>query len=226
MRSGGCCGAANSRPIIGVLTQPTTHSPSFQSFGRSYLPADYVKWLEAAGARVVPVDYGASKEHLRHLFESVNGILFTGGGLDLPGSLYLRNSMLLYQWAIEANNKGDHFPLWGTCQGFEMFAIIASGNDSVLGSFSGENLALSLDFTSQARNSRMFGSLPADVYETFAMKPITQNLHHLGVSPQSFLENRGLGKAYAVLSVNKDTNGKIFVSSMEGKDYPLLISKH
>lgn len=32
------------------------------------------------------------------------------------------------------NKRGIHFPLWGTCQGFEMFQYFASGFDeSILG---------------------------------------------------------------------------------------------
>jgi len=30
--------------------------------------------------------------------------------------------------AIEANDKGDYFPVWGTCLGFELL-LLASAND-------------------------------------------------------------------------------------------------
>jgi hypothetical protein len=39
-----------SRPVIGILTQP-------DPFGVEYIAASYVKFAEAAGARVVPLRY-------------------------------------------------------------------------------------------------------------------------------------------------------------------------
>lgn len=41
-----------------------------------------MKWLEAAGARVVPINYLASKNDLIKIMDSINGVLFTGGGIE------------------------------------------------------------------------------------------------------------------------------------------------
>ena len=40
----------NSRPVIGLMTQPTDVDPSYNlsKYGKSYLVASYVKWVEAA----------------------------------------------------------------------------------------------------------------------------------------------------------------------------------
>ena len=43
----------------------------------------YVKWIEAAGAQVVPVPYNLTESQVEELFMKLNGILFTGGGLSL-----------------------------------------------------------------------------------------------------------------------------------------------
>ena len=48
-------GEANDRPIIGILTQPS--SSSLSQFGDNYIAASYVKYVESAGARVVPIQY-------------------------------------------------------------------------------------------------------------------------------------------------------------------------
>ena len=40
----------NSRPVIGILTQPDLN-------GQEYIAASYVKYAEAAGARVIPLRY-------------------------------------------------------------------------------------------------------------------------------------------------------------------------
>ena len=36
--------------------------------------------------------------------------------------------------AIEANNNGDYFPVWGTCLGFESLALSTSNNVTLLNS--------------------------------------------------------------------------------------------
>jgi len=45
----------NLRPVIGIVTEPT--SPSLAKYGNSFISAGYVKFVEMAGARVVPIPY-------------------------------------------------------------------------------------------------------------------------------------------------------------------------
>ena len=54
-------GGRNERPIIGVLSQPGDPAPP----GQSYIAASYVKWLESAGARVVPILYDMSEAEVK-----------------------------------------------------------------------------------------------------------------------------------------------------------------
>lgn len=82
-----------SRPVIGILSVPLESSGCSTVLGRAVQPKDddatscfddvYVKWVEAAGARVVPIPYDSTTDELDHLFDSLNGLLFTGGGTDL-----------------------------------------------------------------------------------------------------------------------------------------------
>uniref|UniRef100_A0A2D4IEH0 folate gamma-glutamyl hydrolase n=1 Tax=Micrurus lemniscatus lemniscatus TaxID=129467 RepID=A0A2D4IEH0_MICLE len=73
----------NERPIIGILAQETFES--FRKFGSSYIAASYVKFIESAGARVVPVRLNRSLEEYDEIFRSINGpmtekIIFPFGG--------------------------------------------------------------------------------------------------------------------------------------------------
>jgi len=119
----------------------------------TYVIASYVKFLETGGARVIPIPYFADQKTLKHLFESVNGILFTGGSIDLdintplPNrnesfNLYTSAANYLYSLAMEANDKGDYFPIWGTCQGFQLLHYLAAGfKNDVLEYVGGEEQA-------------------------------------------------------------------------------------
>lgn len=51
----------NDRPIIGVLAQEN-YNPKFDQFG-SQIPASYVKAVEQAGARVVPVFINQTQQY-------------------------------------------------------------------------------------------------------------------------------------------------------------------
>jgi gamma-glutamyl hydrolase len=51
----------NDRPIIGILSQPGDPAPD----GASYIAASYVKWVESAGARVVPIEYDLTEAEVR-----------------------------------------------------------------------------------------------------------------------------------------------------------------
>jgi gamma-glutamyl hydrolase len=216
---------SNDRPIIGILTQDTrsTGNIKFQQLGRTYIPASYVKWVESAGARVVPIPYDADKNTLKHLFECINGLLLPGGDIYLPGSLYYNNSKFLFDTILQANDRGDYFPIWGTCQGFEQLAMLASGNLSILNNFDAEDISLPLTFTKEAQNSKLFGAMPRHLWHAFQSQPITQNLHSLGVDPDSF--RRQLSTFFRALSTNFDSRQKEFISTFEAIKYPIYATQ-
>lgn len=60
----------NLRPIIGIVNEPEVDENPY----RAYFAANYVWWLSAAGARIVPIPYYAPSDVLRRLFDSINGV--------------------------------------------------------------------------------------------------------------------------------------------------------
>ena len=91
-------------PVIALLMQP-------YGVGKSYVPASYVKWLELAGARVVPLSFHATDDEVDAIFEQVNGALWSGGEGTIPGA-----ARRLYARATDAFEKtGEVFPICGTC---------------------------------------------------------------------------------------------------------------
>jgi gamma-glutamyl hydrolase len=75
-----------------------------------------------------------------------------------------------------------NFLVWGTCQGFQLLSILTADNETVdeRYQYDSENLPLPLDFTPNAKSSRMFKNAPQHIFETFRDKSITMNLHHDG----------------------------------------------
>ena len=106
--------APHHTPIIVIMSHPTIAADNVSSdqsiAGDQFMAASYVKWLEMAGARVMPLSYHATDADIDNIFDKVNGALFMGGGASLPSS-----ARRLWSRAMEANVAGDVFPIWGTC---------------------------------------------------------------------------------------------------------------
>lgn len=208
--------ALNQRPIIGVLTHPADS-------GFHYLAASYVKWVESAGGRVVPISYNATDSEVQQIVSSVNGLLFPGGGADLHDT-----GRALFKYAIEENTvKGNYFPFWATCLGFEWTMQYFSGNDNILGGFDAENISLPLLFTPAVSESRLFASASDSLMNIFADSTfsVTMNNHQSGVSPAAFNASAQLVGNFSVLSTNVDRKGKVFVSTVEHKTLPFYASQ-
>lgn len=213
---------ANLRPIIGILSQPGEPAPD----GQSYIAASYVKWLESAGARVVPILYDMTKEQILRRFAIINGLLLPGGGATLaPGHRFYDTAQQLVELALAANDKGDYFPVHGTCLGMEALAVVLSRNYTILGSFDAEDAPAPLLYTDEARGSHLLKSLPADVVQNLQDKPIAMENHVAGLSMSAFLENPALGKFWKVLSLSLDKQGAAYISTMEGRSYPFTATQ-
>jgi len=92
----------NEQPVIGILSQPL--DSDFDGDSRfdgydSYLMAAYVKFVEAAGARVVPLIWGEPEEVTLDKLSKLNGVLFPGGDGD-----YDRFGNMIIQKLIEYND--------------------------------------------------------------------------------------------------------------------------
>uniref|UniRef100_A0A7S4PN48 folate gamma-glutamyl hydrolase n=1 Tax=Paramoeba aestuarina TaxID=180227 RepID=A0A7S4PN48_9EUKA len=211
----------NQRPIIGVLLQHSGND--IRKYGPNYVAASYVKYLEGAGARVVPVHQDAPMPVLRKLFENLNGLLIPGGGANLVNTSYYYAAKAFYDWSLEAYDQGDIFPVVGHCLGFELLTIITSNNFNILGSVDAENITLPLDFvTDNLAESRMFGNAPDTIMNILANDPVTMNNHEFSLLKTTYDSTTSLNEFYSVLSTNKDRNGVEFISSMESYQYPIF----
>ncbi|XP_034416594.1 gamma-glutamyl hydrolase-like [Cyclopterus lumpus] len=206
----------NDRPIIGVLAQEVSVPKANQV---SYIAASYVKTLEAAGARVVPVMINQTPEEYKKLFNSINGVLFPGGSANITSSGYQRAAKTFYELAIEANERGDYFPVWGTCLGYEQLAVLTSGKN-LLSITDTTGVALPLNFLHEAKDSRIFRGFPAELLEDLALEPLTANVHQWSVTVSTHNTNKELNNFYKVVSTNTDGTTE-FVSTVEAYDYPI-----
>merc|ERR1712008_628744 len=104
-----------------------------------------------------------------------------------------------FDMAMKAWDEGsDPYPIWGTCLGFELLALVAAEGQ--------ENLAscYSVDLVSN--------------------KEVTINFHHWCLTPQNFsafhMEN-----FWKMLATGKDINQLEFVALIEAHEYPIWASQ-
>jgi len=206
-------------PVVGVLTQDYSGTA-----GSTYIAASYIKYLESAGARVVPIHYGDDLDSITDKMGKLSGFLFPGGGADVRAfdGVYMKAVFHIWDTAKKFNDAGDYFPIWGTCLGFETIAVVAAHDASVLsGGFDSEDLPLALNLTAAAASSKLLGSAPAQIVSIIGTEAVTMNNHREGVAPSMMATNKALSDFYTVLSTNTDRGGKPFVSTIEGKKYPV-----
>lgn len=94
----------------------------------------------------------------------MNGVLFTGGGLNLWfNQTYVQTAQYIFNRVKAFNDAGVFLPLHGTCMGMQLLSILAAGDEAVLSTyaFDAEDLSLPLDFNATALpGSRLFGGMP------------------------------------------------------------------
>lgn len=208
-----------SAPIIGVLAQPH-HSHNQTEY---IIAASYIKWLEAGGARSIPIPYDAPDDLVDDILHHVNGVLLPGGGSPVP-----LGAWRIWERAQQMNDEGDFFPIWGTCLGYEYLVLMTLGRDyagvDVLESgFDSENVSwpLVIDDESLAMSSRHSRLYSGSKIQTIATTvDVGMNNHVMGVQPSVFTANDALSTMFQITSTNTDRQGKMFVSSIESNLYP------
>ena len=217
--------SSNDRPIIGIFAQPSDFIQQYPADQFSFIPSSYVKYVESAGARAVPFPYDLPHDQMKKLFNSLNGLIFPGGNALWDGNdpyskmnkITLAGQYLL-KLAIEANENGDYFPVWGTCLGYELLAVSVSKNRSIFKRFNSKNHLLKLEFVS--KESRIFENFEPRLKNHSENVETLYFNHDFGIAPKDFILDPILSKAFFISSIAHTANGTALVASIEGKKYP------
>ena len=197
-------------PVIGIISQPRISSETEET--EYVIAASYVKWVESAGARVMPIPWDATVEMAEAIFPQINGLLLIGGNSILP-----KVARVFWDLANQTNANGGFFPIWGTCLGFEYLLMLASGEDEFImqGGYKSHNLSCPVDLVHD--NPSELYAKPI-IREIVTEQPVTMNNHEFGISPEHFEQHPRLVDCFRITSVNTDTlTNKRFVSTIESQ---------
>ncbi|KAG1367777.1 Gamma-glutamyl hydrolase [Cocos nucifera] len=209
-------------PVIGIVTHPGDGASGRLSnaTNASNIPASYVKFVESAGARVIPLIYNEPWEVILDKLSLVNGVLFTGGWCKK--GLYFETVKKIFQITLDRNDAGDHFPLFGICLGFELLSMIITKDNNFCERFSGENQASTLQFPDYVNiQGSVFERFPSELLKKLSRDCLAMQNHMYGISPKSLQENDALSSFFRILTTSTDANGEVYISTAQAYNYPV-----
>ncbi|KAJ4837383.1 Gamma-glutamyl hydrolase 2 [Turnera subulata] len=212
----------NYRPVIGILSHPGDGASGRlnNASGTSYIAASYVKFVESAGARVIPLIYNEPPDILFEKLNLVNGVLFTGGWAKT--GLYFDTVHAIFKKVLAMNDAGYHFPLYAICLGFELLTMIISKDSKILESFNAADQASTLQFVNNIGiEGTVFQRFPPDLLKKLSTDCLVMQNHHYGISPERFIENEYLPNFFKVLTNSTDEDNKVYISTVQAHNYPV-----
>lgn len=219
-----------TRPVVGILALP--NQGDYNLTGSAFIDAGYVKWLEMAGARVVPLIITHPWSSLQYLVEHLDGVLFTGGDKDFFNAngtmtFYAETACAIFDLVKSLNDQGIYYPLWGTCLGFQLLHVCVSPSPETvqyMPDMPGHS-ALSV-FTAAAPSSRLFHFPYSSVIQSLMTSDnVTFVSHNSGVPAQEYATNLQLREMYVSLSTMKTLHGVQYGGLIEGVKYPIYGSQ-
>ena len=106
---------------IGILTMPITPDKNTATLtGSQYILHVNDLYMKLGGSSTVAIPYDIEPEALQTLLSQINGVLFTGGMLEMRADHpYYQTAKRIVQYCKHKKDKdGEEFPILGTCQGF------------------------------------------------------------------------------------------------------------
>lgn len=215
-------------PVIAIVANPDDDYIDTHLIDLDFVHSAYVRWLEASGALVVAIHIWDSDERIKEILQKSNGLLFQGGSNDLDlNKPFMKRCSFIFEEALRLNQNGIYYPIWGTCQGFEVLHILISKDNNTLTTANAWNISSPLimdddDFL----ESKIFSLLSDSEKEGLRTRKTNSRFHNFGISPEFYEKNAHLDRFFKITSLCEDLDGKILVNSVEAYDYPIYAVQH
>jgi len=185
---------------VGIITMPSNSVPG----GASYIPLNIIDWFRSIGVTIVPVPYYLKRRDVPAVIQHINGLYLQGGPNYVDK--HIRLSSLFLKEAISANQKGDYFPVWGTCHGLQMIAK----------EFCARWPLDSVDSLSWQSHLTMGEPGRMPILNT----EMLQFNHQFAITRALFESTPSLLSAFRILATTIDRRGQEYVAVVEGRTLP------
>ena len=218
----------NPRPVIGIFAQPSYAVRfGFPPTDYSYIAGPYIQYLEAAGATIIPIPWDLPNSTLDMLLDNVNGILFPGGGTRLGNNgvptSYGWAGKYIIERAINKNQQGEYFPIWGTCLGYQLVAeVFAQNFSSLIKIKTGSNLPKKLTLTIPGLLGKMFNVMDKTLEYDIQHETLTYFDHNHTIGFNEWEKNENLRTNFTITSFTDNGNSTPYAASVEGTQMPVF----
>ncbi|CAG9313791.1 GGH1_1 [Blepharisma stoltei] len=216
-------------PTIGILSTPIEKRDAQSNSKYSmFISGTYVKHIESAGIRPVPIWNNSTYKEIDLIMSKINGLYLIGGKTLLvakndDGSLkyskYMKKVIYMIKKAIKKNDNGEYFSIFGTCLGLEVLFIYAA-NEYILESFNSTRYRSNLIFSEDAPFSKILKNADPKMLNFMAKANITFENHGKGISPATYLKYPNLQKMFKPIAYSRDRQGNLNIVLAEGNKYP------
>jgi len=207
-------------PVIAIMANPDPDDSEFYEADK--VNVNYVRWLESAGAETVVIHTWYDEDTIKNILSKSNGVLFQGGSRTFNlSSKWEKLNSYIFEMVKSMFEAGTYYPLWGTCQGFELIHSLVSQSTNVLTKFDAYNMTTPILETDEIKNSRMFSLFTKKEKENLGLEDVALQFHHLGVSLDQYNWIQDLNKFFIITSLGRDREGKTYVNSVESRNYPI-----
>jgi len=132
----------------------------------------------------------------------------------------------IIDYVFERNQNGDYFPLWGTCEGYQMITVLISGNYSIMIPVTGStNISKPLWYYNEAPFSRVLQDLPLDLFYASHNRNLSFFNHHYTPDPTVWTTNSNITGNFTPLAYTYDSSGMAYVALIEGINMPIYGSQ-
>jgi gamma-glutamyl hydrolase len=210
-----------NQPIIGVLTYPDPTSTEQEQ--KSKIEATYVRWLEAAGARVVTIHPWWTKDDINETLTKVNGVLFQGGEMTLKlDGPYEQTAKYILEKIVSLNeDKGIKIPLFAIGQGFQLLHAIVMQDTDFL-PIDAKNYQGTLVIDQKLAQHKILSFLTdADIQLVQSKVSVYQN-EALGVTDETYGKHAPLAEFFDKVGIAVDKSKKdVFIAIVEAIESPV-----
>jgi len=202
---------------------------------KSYIKVTYPEFTEIGGkdVKVIPIPWNLEQSKFDTLLESLNGVLFTGGGAFLwdedengkrSYSAFQKRLNHVVDFVKKKKHQGVHYPLWAICQGFEAIAITETTDLNILDNYVHFGKLDKIYFTPKAADSTLFQFFTESSFNFLQENPTMYFWHEYGVNASAPSLYPALSSDnWVVTATGRDDNGKEFLAAMESKKYPIYM---
>ena len=218
-----------SFPTFAILSIPIIERVSEDKFKSTKERIDntYIRWLQASGADVIPINTFTQESQVDKILQKVNGVIFPSNDQEISVDFsYYKQAKYIYSKVIEIYNesKGEiKIPLLAIGNDLGLICkFVDEDHDFIVKSLQIWGNELHFNNITNAKNSFIFSEFDMRDFRSMEFFPMLPHDVQYMVSKGGFLGTPTLKKAFTVLAVTRSLSGLRYIAALQSKEFPII----